>query len=387
MLTVLFSSQRAAKPPSTSTKLEGRPYLATISSKVEVPAFHVLRASANEARVLSNVETLDVSQAGRRSMAKRQMMALNVFPIILLMIGNELVEDVETDVDGADAMGEGAAGDEIKAEIAEGREAFERNVARSFGLRTAGDNFDGFDHHVVGHVVQQNVFDARVGGLADIVKVVRFDFDFQFWIFFAALADGPCDGAFTNGFCHFTVVVLDHDTVEQTETVVLRAADLDGVFFKHAQTGGGFARVKKFRLGVAQRQNVLAGHGGDAGEALHEIQCAAFTGENGLRLAAYDGELRSGLAEIAFLHKWLEVQRAVELMENGFDDGQARADAGLSRDETRLCFKFFRHDGERRRVAGADVFGESETTDVGKDFWFEYGSCHGMVSGRLVVRI
>ena len=135
------------------------------------------------------------------------------------------------------------------------------------------------------------------------------------------------------------------------ETVVLRAAHFDGVFFKHAQAGRGLARVQKFRLGIAQRQYVLTRHGGDAGEALHEIQRAAFAGENRLRLAADDGELRSGLAEIAFLYERLEVQRTVEFMENGFDDGQARADAGLPRDETRLCFKLFRHDGERRRVA------------------------------------
>ena len=109
------SSQRAAKPPSISTTLEGRPYLAVISSNVEVPAFQVLRASANDARSLSNVETLDVSQAGRRNIAKRQRMVLNVFPIVSFIAGNKLVKNIEADVDGTDTVGEGAAGDEIEA--------------------------------------------------------------------------------------------------------------------------------------------------------------------------------------------------------------------------------------------------------------------------------
>ena len=231
---VRLSSQRAAKPFSISTLLDGYPYFATISAYVDVPAFQVLLASANDARALSNVATLDVSQDGRRSIANRQMMVLNVFSIVTFIAGNELVENIEADVDGTDAVGEGTAGNEIKAEIAEGWEAFERDVARRFRFGTASDDFDGFHHHFVGHVVEQNIFDACIGGLADFIEIVRFDFDFKLGILFAALADGPCDGAFADGFGHFTVVVFDHDAVEQSETVVLRTPDFDGVFFKHA---------------------------------------------------------------------------------------------------------------------------------------------------------
>ena len=61
--------------------------------------------------------------------------------------------------------------------------------------------------------------------------------------------------------------------------MVNAAAAADGVFFEGAPAGGGFARVDDAGRGGGEGVGVAAGEGGDAGEALDEVERGTLGGE------------------------------------------------------------------------------------------------------------
>ena len=148
------------------------------------------------------------------------------------------------------------------------------------GVVAVGAEGDGLAELFERHVVEEDVVDAgEVEEGLDLFEAVGFEFDFDGWFFVFEAEDGllECgDSAFGD-----EVVVFDHGAVVEADAVVGAAAVEDGLFFEESEAGGGFAGVEDAGLGAGDEFDVGGGEGGDAAEALEEVEGGAFGGEDG----------------------------------------------------------------------------------------------------------
>ena len=75
------------------------------------------------------------------------------------------------------------------------------------------------------------------------------------------------------------VVVFDQQAIVKPHAVVDAAAGAYGIFFQKPPAGSGFAGVVNAGGGAGGRQNVSVSEGGNAGEALEEVEDDALGGE------------------------------------------------------------------------------------------------------------
>ena len=162
--------------------------------------------------------------------------------------------DIEAEVERADAVGEGADGDEVDACGGDVADAVEGDAAAGFGERAAGDLLDGGAKIFDGEVVEHDGVDVGGEDCLDLVEAVDFDFEVG--------GVGECSACGEQSFGEAAgarggedgeVVVLGHDGVGEGEAVVVAAAAADGVALEEAEAGGGLARVDDAGLGVCGR--------------------------------------------------------------------------------------------------------------------------------------
>ncbi len=72
------------------------------------------------------------------------------------------------------------------------------------------------------------------------------------------------------------MVVLDHDHIVESETMIHSSTQSDGLLFKEAHTGCGFPGVKDLCSGPFQQTNIGIGGRGNAAHSLHHIQNQSF---------------------------------------------------------------------------------------------------------------
>ena len=92
------------------------------------------------------------------------------------------------------------------------------------------------------------------------------------------------------------MVVLEHDAVVQAQPVVQPAAANNGVLFQHAQAGRGFARINQAGFGAGDFSVVACGFGGNAAQALRDVERGALCRQNAARRAGH------GQQPCAFFH-------------------------------------------------------------------------------------
>src|SRR5258708_22853196 len=71
--------------------------------------------------------------------------------------------------------------------------------------------------------------------------------------------------------------------------MIVAASATDGIFIEHAQAGHGLARVKNACLRALDSIDKSASHGGNAAQALQDIQDHAFTGKQNARVVPDHG--------------------------------------------------------------------------------------------------
>ena len=187
--------------------------------------------------------------------------------------------DVEAQVEGADAVGEGADGDDVYASEGDFADAREGDASGGFDEGSAGDLTDAEEEVGGGEVVEHDGVDCAGGedGL-DLVETVYFYFDVGGVGEFCAEGD---EGLGEVGACRGEVVVFGHDGVGEGEAVVLAAAAADGVTLDEAEAGGGLAGVYNAALRAGDLGDISGGEGGDAAEALEKVEGYALGLEDG----------------------------------------------------------------------------------------------------------
>ncbi len=115
------------------------------------------------------------------------------------------------------------------------------------------------------------------------------------------------------------VIFLDQDGFAQVLAVIAAAPGADCVLFESAKARRGFARIQNFGARAGNSPHKLLGERGDAAQALQEIQCHAFTGQQSARRGSYACGNFSGLkffaVAAAIFHFGCGVQQAEDLAE------------------------------------------------------------------------
>ena len=114
------------------------------------------------------------------------------------------------------------------------------------------------------------------------------------------------------------MVVFYQHHIEEAEAMVEGAAAGDGIFFQPAPAGCGFARVEDTGVCWANGLDKTGGQGGDAREALDEIQGHPFGGEDRPGRAGDAQESLAGLHLLAVSCQALKPECRGKLTEGGF---------------------------------------------------------------------
>ena len=89
------------------------------------------------------------------------------------------------------------------------------------------------------------------------------------------------------------MVVLDQDSIGEIEAMVEAAAAAHRVFFQQAQAGRGLAGIKNGGAGAFDGFHVFGSDGGDAAQALQQVQDQALAAQQRARVVPDGG---NGLA-------------------------------------------------------------------------------------------
>lgn len=231
-------------------------------------------------------------------------------------------------------MGEGAHGDEVDAGGGDGGEVVEGDAAAGFGGCAAGVGaVDGFGQGIRGEVVEEDGACAGLEGFAEFVEGGDFDFDSGGGPGGAeGGADGVGEGA-AAGADGGDVVVFDEDGGAEVVAVVGAAADADGVAFGEAEAGGGFAGVEDGGVRAGNLVHSITRHGGDAGEALEEVEGDALAAQDGVERALDVGDGRAGGEGDSIHDGGHPLDAGLDVVEGFEPELQAAEDAGGFGDE------------------------------------------------------
>lgn len=257
-------------------------------------------------------------------------------------------------------MSECASGNEINAGFGNGADGREIDAAAGFGFCPAFALLNGEPQLDQVHVVQQDEIRTRRNRLIYLFECVGFDFHFDLRVFCARGADGGGDCIWLGIAQSGEMIVFDEHHVEQAEAVINAAAASDGIFFQSTQAGSGFARVKNLRVGALDGIHELRSQGGDAGEALNEIEGDAFGAQDGTRIAGNAQQVLAGFGVVAIAGERFNQNARRKLTERRFRESKPCDNENFPRAHYHDEGRIFRHGRERGHIATADVFGERE---------------------------
>ena len=222
-------------------------------------------------------------------------------------------------------MGQGAARDVIDADIGQGGNIFFGHVAGTFRFSPAVDEGYRFSHHIVAHIIQHDDVGAGFDGFADHVQRFRFDFDFTDK---RRISFGQGNGlGYAAGSAD--VIVLEEDAVGQIITVILAAANRDGIFFKDPHVRRRLARIDQGDSRTGQQGYDLMGIGRDAAHALQIVEAYPFGRQDGPNAADDFGQLLSLVDFVAVFDKKIKPDFVIQQGKGPGKDVEAGDDAIL----------------------------------------------------------
>src|SRR3989338_8433635 len=269
-------------------------------------------------------------------------------------------DQIKADFGGRGRVGQGADRDVVHAALGVGAEVVELEAAGGFYDGAALDEVDGEVDLLDRHVVEQDRVGAGLQGLAELGFVAHFGLD--------ELAGAVLFAGAAHCLAHAAgkarVVFFDEPGVKQAEAVVRAAADAHGVALEQAQAGSGLAGVAQLRFRSLQAGDVAAGEGGDAAQALQEVERGALAAQERAGVAPHLGQ-HAAAHELAFFDQGAEAQLRVEQLEQPLHHRQARHHHHLLGEESASGLDRRGHGRVGGQVAGAQVFGQGALEDFG----------------------
>ena len=175
-----------------------------------------------------------------------------------------------------------------------------------------------------------------------------------------------------NASAEVYVVVFQENHVKEPYTVVHPAADFYGFLLQHPHARCRLAGVEDARLrtGIDQCLLVSVRHGGNAAHALHDVEHEEFRLQQAALAPLHAQGNIAGLHVRTVFHVDLHVQFRVEVMEHLFCNFYSGQYAFLLDQQPALAHGVRRYAAERRMVAVADVFAESEFDESVVKFFY-----------------
>lgn len=282
-------------------------------------------------------------------------------------------------------MGQRADGYVVHAGFGHGTDVVEANTSTGFQARAAGDAPHGLPEIGKAEVVQQDAIGTCVQSLLHLLQGVGFDLDLQV----GPALPCPCHGCGHRvGFGvlqDLEMVVLDQDQVVEAEAVVVSAATTYGVLFELPPPGCGLARVEDPRAGAGHRTYEAGRQRGNAGKALHEVQCDPFGRQQGPGRPFDLQEHRARLETLAIPGAGSDSNRATPLPERFDGQRQPRHDQRLPRAHDGARARPGRDQRQRGGIATPDVLAEGVANEPAHLPWMK--SIHGVPSWNGLSRI
>ena len=272
-------------------------------------------------------------------------------------------EQVQCQVERSNRVGEGTGGDGVDACGGDIVDGVERDATAGFEPKSTGIEGDGLPELGQVHVIEEDQVDALEGKkVGELLERGGFQLDAHAGMILADAVDGGLEGG--QGAIGGEVIVFDHHGVVETHAMVDTATGFDGFFFKQAPAWGGFAGIPDFDGIGFDGIDVAGGHGGDAGEALEEIEGGAFGGEQRAGATFYFDQGVTGCECATVRAVNPKTETRIHFFEDRFRDRHAGNDTGFARDDAGFVAGVFGDEIEGGDVTGADVFSQSGADEV-----------------------
>ena len=192
---------------------------------------------------------------------------------------------LEAEVEAFDGVCEGSDRYEVYTSLAVAAESVD-------GYATARFDFDtgcilAYDRYCIGgagrgEVVEHYAVDTGFDSLTDFIFVAHFDLYPEVFAVLLAICLGLGYGS-GDAAGEVDVVVLDQNHVEETDAVVVAAADSHGFFLEDAHAGCCLACVEHLAWQTCEKFLIFRSDCGYAAHALHDVEHESF----GLQQRAY----------------------------------------------------------------------------------------------------
>ncbi|CDN41104.1 hypothetical protein BN871_AB_01020 [Paenibacillus sp. P22] len=278
-----------------------------------------------------------------------------------------LAAQVEADIESFERIREGADGNDVHAGLGDGPDRFQPHPARRFRKdmgRTALDQTNGLRHKLRLHIVEHDDVRAAIKSFADLLHRFRLDLDLH-----RVRDDGTGrDHGRGDAAGSLDMVVLDHDGVVQAEAVIGAAADADGVLLQHPVARSRLAGVDQTSREPVQNVDEAACLGGDARQALHQVEREPLARQNAVRAAFHLGDDGSRRYPVAVLCMSREGKGWIDDRKDGLRDGQAGDNPVFLDVDDGFHVAASRNGRAGRHIPGADILGQPALNAVAKTF-------------------
>ena len=153
------------------------------------------------------------------------------------------------------------------------------------------------------------------------------------------------------------MVVLDQYAIRKAHAVVVAAPHAHGVLVQQPPAGQRLARVDEGRARTGHGVGVRPRRGGNAGEALREVERRPLGAQDGRQTPRYGRDTLARLDPRAVLRLGGAIERIVHLPEDREGNGGACDDARLLRDHRRVPTEVVGKEAGRG-IGGGLVLGE-----------------------------
>jgi hypothetical protein len=140
--------------------------------------------------------------------------------------------------------------------------------------------------------------------------------------------------------------------------MIVPTAAAHGILFQSSPTGRRFARIEDFCSSALHGLDELSSERCHPGKALNKIQRDAFRAENGLRRSVNRKHFSILARAFSIVHGPLYLNGWAKFPEGRLRQGNPRDNQGLARYHGRSSHRRLRHEGQRRHIPAANVFGQ-----------------------------
>ena len=156
------------------------------------------------------------------------------------------------------------------------------------------------------------------------------------------------------------MVVFEHDAVVQAQPVVQPTAANNGVLFQHAQAGCGLARVNQAGFSAGNFSAIARGFGGNAAQALADVERGALCGQDAARRAGHGQQSRAFFNFVTVFDKTRDLELRVVFAKHTCRHIDAGHMHRLTRIHVKGTDRVFVNHQLGRQVAVADILCQPE---------------------------